>query len=135
MLVFLVTDAPVWHSDLQPILSEAVENSSNCVSAEEPTSTHDTVLVLSSTTATEPILRGDDLTAFAGMVHTVCECLATMMPYDGKGATHSITIEVEGCTSRKGARTMTGAAADNPLVKTANQGADPNRGRIVPASG
>ena len=135
MLAFLVTDAPVWPDNLQPILSEAVENSFNCVSVEGHTSTNDTVLLLSSTAATEPILSGDDLTAFSGMVHAACESLARMIAADGEGCSHFITIDVEGCESREEARTIARAVADSPLVKTAIHGADPNWGRIVSAAG
>jgi glutamate N-acetyltransferase/amino-acid N-acetyltransferase len=135
MLAFLVTDAPVWPDALQPILSEAVENTFNCVSVEGHTSTNDTVLLLSSTAATEPVLEGDDLTAFAGMVRSACESLARMMAADGEGSTHFITIDVEGCASREEARSIARAVADSPLVKTAIHGADPNWGRIVSAAG
>ena len=135
MLAFLLTDAPVWPNDLQPILSEAVENSFNCVSVEGHTSTNDTVLILSSTAATEPVLCGDDLTAFAAMVNSACESLARMMAADGEGSTHFITIDVEGCETREEARTIARAVADSPLVKTAIHGADPNWGRIVSAAG
>ena len=135
MLAFLLTDAPVWPNDLQPILSDAVENTFNCVSVEGHTSTNDTVLILSSTAATEPVLSGDDLTAFAGMVNSACESLARMMAADGEGATHLITIDVEGCATREEARTIARTVADSPLVKTAIHGADPNWGRIVSAAG
>ena len=135
MLAFLLTDAPVWPNDLQPILSDAVENSFNCVSVEGHTSTNDTVLILSSTAATEPVLSGDDLTAFAAMVNSACESLARMMADDGEGSTHLITIDVEGCETREEARTIARAVADSPLVKTAIHGADPNWGRIVSAAG
>jgi glutamate N-acetyltransferase/amino-acid N-acetyltransferase len=135
MLAFLLTDAPVWPNDLQPMLSEAVENSFNCVSVEGHTSTNDTVLLLSSTAASEPILRGDDLTQFASMVRSACESLAQMMADDGEGATHFITIDVEGCETRDEARDIARAVADSPLVKTAIHGADPNWGRIVSAAG
>jgi glutamate N-acetyltransferase/amino-acid N-acetyltransferase len=135
MLAFLVTDAPVWPDALQPILSEAVEDSFNCVSVEGHTSTNDTVLLLSSTAATEPVLQGDDLTAFAGMVREACESLARMMAADGEGSTHFVTIDVEGCASREEARSIARAVADSPLVKTAVHGADPNWGRIVSAAG
>ncbi len=135
MLAFLLTDAPVWPNDLQPILSETVENSFNCVSVEGHTSTNDTVLILSSTAATEPVLSGNDLTAFASMVHSACESLARMMAADGEGCTHFITIDVEGCESREEARSIARAVADSPLVKTAMHGADPNWGRIVSAAG
>jgi glutamate N-acetyltransferase/amino-acid N-acetyltransferase len=135
MLAFLLTDAPVWPSDLQPILSEAVEQSFNCLSVEGHTSTNDTVLILSSTAATEPILQGDDLTAFARMVGSACQSLARMIADDGEGATHFITIDVEGCADREEARTIARAVADSALVKTAIHGADPNWGRIVSAAG
>ncbi len=135
MLAFLLTDAPVWPNDLQPILSEAVENSFNCVSVEGHTSTNDTVLLLSSTAATEPVLRGDDLTAFAALVGSACESLARMMAADGEGSTHFITIDVEGCATREEARSIARTVADSPLVKTAIHGADPNWGRIVSAAG
>jgi glutamate N-acetyltransferase / amino-acid N-acetyltransferase len=135
MLAFLLTDAPVWPNDLQPILSDAVENSFNCVSVEGHTSTNDTVLLLSSTAATAPVLAGDDLLAFAGMVCSACQSLAQKIADDGEGATHFITIDVEGCASREEARTIAQAVADSPLVKTAIAGADPNWGRIVSAAG
>ena len=58
-----------------------------------------------------------------------------MIPDDGEGATHLITIDVEGCRDREQARAIARAVADSPLVKTAIHGADPNWGRIVSAAG
>lgn len=135
MLAFLLTDAPVWPDSLQSILSDAVENTFNCVSVEGHTSTNDTVLLLSSSAASQPVLQGDDLTAFAGMVRAACEALARMMAADGEGSTHFITIDVEGCESREEARSIARVVADSPLVKTAIHGADPNWGRIISAAG
>ncbi|MFO0888408.1 MAG: bifunctional glutamate N-acetyltransferase/amino-acid acetyltransferase ArgJ [Isosphaeraceae bacterium] len=135
MLAFLLTDAPLWPNDLQPILSDAVEQTFNCVSVEGHTSTNDTVLLLSSTAASRPVLHGDDLTAFAGMVGDACETLARMMAADGEGSTHFVTIDVEGCLDREEARTIARAVAESALVKTAIHGADPNWGRIVSAAG
>ncbi|MDR3623076.1 MAG: bifunctional glutamate N-acetyltransferase/amino-acid acetyltransferase ArgJ [Paludisphaera borealis] len=135
MLAFLLTDAPVWPNDLQPILSEAVEESFNCVSVEGHTSTNDTVLLLASGAASNDILRGDDLKPFADMVRSACRTLAQEMADDGEGATHFITIDVEGAADRDEARNLARAVADSPLVKTAIHGADPNWGRIVSAAG
>jgi glutamate N-acetyltransferase / amino-acid N-acetyltransferase len=135
MLAFLLTDAPVWANDLGDILLGAVENSFNCVSVEGHTSTNDTVLLLSSTAATDPVLQGDDLMAFAGIVRSACESLAQKMADDGEGATHSITIDVEECETRDEARAIARAVAESPLVKTAIHGADPNWGRILAAAG
>src|SRR6202011_5300402 len=78
---------------------------------------------------------GDDLKVFATMVREVCVELARMIPDDGEGATHLITIDVEGCRDREQARAIARAVADSPLVKTAIHGADPNWGRIVSAAG
>jgi glutamate N-acetyltransferase/amino-acid N-acetyltransferase len=58
-----------------------------------------------------------------------------MIADDGEGATHLVTIDVEGCSDRDQARTIARAVADSPLVKTAIHGADPNWGRIVSAAG
>jgi glutamate N-acetyltransferase/amino-acid N-acetyltransferase len=135
MLAVLVTDAPVWANDLRDILGDAVERSFNCLSVEGHASTNDTVLLLSSTAAAEPILRGEDLAAFATMVKNACESLAQAIADDGEGATHFVTIDVEGCECFSDARTIARAVADSPLVKTAIHGADPNWGRIVSAAG
>jgi glutamate N-acetyltransferase/amino-acid N-acetyltransferase len=135
MLAFLLTDAPVRPDHLQPILSKAVEESFNCVSVEGHTSTNDTVLLLASGAASNAVLRGDELKPFADMVRSACRTLAQEMAADGEGATHFITIDVEGCSDRDEARNLARAVADSPLVKTAIHGADPNWGRIVSAAG
>ncbi len=135
MLAFLLTDAPIWANDLREILLPAVDLSFNCISVEGHASTNDTVLLLSSTAGSEPILRGNDVAAFAGMVRTASEKLACAIADDGEGATHFITIDVEGCASFDDARSIARAVADSPLVKTAIHGADPNWGRIVSAAG
>jgi glutamate N-acetyltransferase / amino-acid N-acetyltransferase len=135
MLGFLLTDAPVWANQLQDILADAVEHSFNCLSVEGHASTNDTVLLLSSTATTDPILQGEDVAAFAAMVRSTCETLARAIADDGEGATHFITIDVEGCETFDDARAIARAVADSPLVKTAIHGADPNWGRIVSAAG
>ncbi|SIO60967.1 glutamate N-acetyltransferase [Singulisphaera sp. GP187] len=135
MLAFLVTDAHVAPADLQAILSEAVEASFNCISVEGHTSTNDTVLLLANGAAGGEPLQGDSLAQFAASIHSTCQTLARMIPEDGEGATHLITIDVEGARDREEARTIARAVADSPLVKTAVAGADPNWGRIVSAAG
>ncbi|WP_435018860.1 bifunctional glutamate N-acetyltransferase/amino-acid acetyltransferase ArgJ [Tundrisphaera sp. TA3] len=134
MLGFFLTDAEVAPDDLQRILRDAVEESFNCISVEGHTSTNDTVLILANGRRAGR-LAGPDLAEFAGMVRSACMDLARMIPDDGEGATHRITIDVEGARSRDEARTIARAVADSPLVKTAIHGADPNWGRIVSAAG
>jgi len=135
MLGFLLTDATVAPTDLQTILREAVEVSFNCISVEGHESTNDTVLLLASGSADQPALQGGGLAAFADQVKSVCIDLAKMIPGDGEGATHTITIDVEGARTRDEARTIARAVANSPLVKTAIHGGDPNWGRIVSAAG
>ena len=135
MLGFFLTDAPIAPEDLGPILAEAVEKSFNCISVEGHTSTNDTVLLLASGLPDRAPLRGNDLRTFATMIDGSCAELARMIPDDGEGATHLITIDVEGCRDREQARSIARAVADSPLVKTAIHGADPNWGRIVSAAG
>ncbi len=135
MLAFLLTDAAVAAEDLARILSSAVDDSFNCISVEGHASTNDTVLLLANGAAGGQTLNGADLDAFAEMVRTACVDLAKMIPGDGEGATHRITIDVEGTRTRDDALAIARAVADSPLVKTAIHGADPNWGRIVSAAG
>ncbi len=135
MLAFLLTDANVRAEDLQVILARAVEVSFNCISVEGHASTNDTVLLLANGASGDEALSGTALEVFATQVESACTELARMIPADGEGATHLITIDVEGCQTRAEARDIARAVADSPLVKTAIHGADPNWGRIVSAAG
>lgn len=135
MLGFLLTDAPVSPGTLQGILSEAVDHSFNCISVEGHTSTNDTVFLLARSPEGAEPLQGGDLKAFAALVREACIDLAKMIPDDGEGATHLITIDVEGARTRNDAHALAKAVADSPLVKTAIHGGDPNWGRIVSAAG
>jgi glutamate N-acetyltransferase/amino-acid N-acetyltransferase len=135
MLAFLLTDAAVAADDLRAALGPAVADSFNCISVEGHESTNDTVLLLANGAAGGPTLKGPDLVAFAEAVRTACVELAKMIPGDGEGATHRITLDVEGARSRDEALAIARAVADSPLVKTAIHGADPNWGRIVSAAG
>jgi glutamate N-acetyltransferase / amino-acid N-acetyltransferase len=135
MLAFLLTDAPIRAYDLRGLLGDAVDSSFNCLSVEGHASTNDTVLLISSTAATEETLRAEDAREFAVMVRAACESLARQIADDGEGSTHSITIDVEGCRTTEDAWAIARAVAESPLVKTAIHGADPNWGRIVSAAG
>jgi glutamate N-acetyltransferase/amino-acid N-acetyltransferase len=135
MLGVVMTDASLEPADAQRLLSEAVEETFNCVSVDGHMSTNDTVLFLANGAAGGPPLRGDALEACGRTLHAVCESLAREMADDGEGATHVMRIEVTGAASRDAARQIARTIADSPLVKTAVHGADPNWGRIVSAAG
>jgi glutamate N-acetyltransferase/amino-acid N-acetyltransferase len=130
MLGFLLTDAQVDPEALQGMLKQAVDSSFNCISVEGHMSTNDTVLALANGAS-----GVDDSGRLAGMIREACVTLARMIPDDGEGATHLITIDVEGAGTPEDARSIARAVADSPLVKTAIHGADPNWGRIVSAAG
>jgi glutamate N-acetyltransferase / amino-acid N-acetyltransferase len=134
LLAFLLTDAPVGPGVMQGILTGAMEDSFNCISVEGHQSTNDTVLLLGGGPNRLPLM-GAELAEFAAMVREACVALARMIPEDGEGATHFITIDVEGCADRAKARKIAEAVANSALVKTAIHGADPNWGRIVSAAG
>jgi glutamate N-acetyltransferase/amino-acid N-acetyltransferase len=65
----------------------------------------------------------------------VCGELARAIAADAEGATHLITIEVEGLRDDREAYRVAKTIAESALVKTAIHGADPNWGRIVSAAG
>jgi glutamate N-acetyltransferase/amino-acid N-acetyltransferase len=65
----------------------------------------------------------------------VCAELARDIASDAEGASHLVTIHVEGTRTDAEARTIAKTIAESALVKTAIYGADPNWGRIVSAAG
>ena len=130
MLGFLLTDAKVDPKRLRGMLKAAVDESFNCISVEGHMSTNDTVLALANGASG---VEDDEI--LSGMIREACVTLARMIPDDGEGATHLITIDVEGARTPEDARAIARSVADSPLVKTAIHGADPNWGRIVSAAG
>jgi glutamate N-acetyltransferase/amino-acid N-acetyltransferase len=75
------------------------------------------------------------MAAFQTALDEVCIELARMIPADGEGASHLITLDVSGCRTREEAHRIAKQVAESALVKTAITGADPNWGRIVSAAG
>jgi glutamate N-acetyltransferase/amino-acid N-acetyltransferase len=139
MLCVLMTDAALEPASAQAGLSDAVNDSFNCISVEGHMSTNDTVLLLASGAArsAEPPrpLTGEGLESFRAALREVCTELARAIPADGEGVSHVVTIDVTGCATRDAAHRIAKTVANSPLVKTAIAGADPNWGRIVSAAG
>jgi glutamate N-acetyltransferase/amino-acid N-acetyltransferase len=133
LLAFVLTDACVRDRDLAQLAPRAAERSFNCVSVEGHTSTNDTLLFLAN--GQGPPLAGTDLSQFNDTATAVCADLARAIASDAEGASHLVTLQVEGCRSEAEARAVAKAVADSALVKTAIFGADPNWGRMVSAAG
>src|SRR4029078_12515476 len=78
---------------------------------------------------------GQDLVAFQAALNELCTELAKQIPDDGEGASHLITLDIRGSSTKEDARRIARTVADSALVKTAIAGGDPNWGRIVSAAG
>jgi glutamate N-acetyltransferase / amino-acid N-acetyltransferase len=138
MLAFVCTDAAVSPEDLAALARRGADQTFNCVSVEGHTSTNDSLLLLAngaSQTDRSVALQGEALTRFGAAVTDVCGELAKAIASDAEGATHLVTIEVEGLRDDREAHRVAKTIAESALVKTAIHGADPNWGRIVSAAG
>lgn len=135
MLAFIFTDAAgLTPAYLHETLTASAGRTFNCISVEGHTSTNDTVLMFANGASGHGV-AGHDLVVFAQAVSDICTDLARAIAGDAEGASHLVTIEVEGLASDAEARQVAKAIADSPLVKTAIYGADPNWGRIISAAG
>ena len=135
MLCVLLTDALLSPSDAQDILRRVADQTFNCISVEGHTSTSDTVLFMANGAAESEPLQESDRRHFAETLLDIAAELARMIPNDGEGVSHLITVNVHGLATRRDAKMIAKTVANDVLVKTAICGADPNWGRIVSAAG
>ena len=138
MLGFIATDAQVDAHVLQQCLSDAAEDTFNCVTVDGDTSTNDACVLLATGKAGNvkiANLHSADGQVFKQAVYEVCLSLAQAIVRDGEGATKFITVLVEGGRDRAECRRVAQTVANSPLVKTAFFASDPNWGRIVAAIG
>jgi glutamate N-acetyltransferase / amino-acid N-acetyltransferase len=133
MLAFCFTDASISAEDLARVARRASERSFNCISVEGHTSTNDTLLLFAN--GSGPTLGGSALDQALSAITDVCSELARAIAADAEGATHLVTLLVEGSRTEAEARQIAKVVAESALVKTAIFGADPNWGRIVSAAG
>jgi len=136
MLAFVATDANIPRTLLQNALSQAVDDSFNCITVDGDTSTNDACVV--GATGQGELTLGDDdmsLQVFTAKLTLVCRQLAEMIILDGEGATKLARIKVSGGRNREECKTIGYTVALSPLVKTALFGQDPNWGRILAAVG
>jgi glutamate N-acetyltransferase/amino-acid N-acetyltransferase len=135
MLVYLFTDVAASPRELKRYLSDASEQTLNCISIDGDTSTNDTVLLLASGRSGIHLTQRSVQRDFVQSLLQVCGSLAEQIVWDGEGVEHVISLSVEQAKNREEARQVAQTVAHSLLVKTAWAGADPNWGRILAAAG
>src|SRR5204862_2796105 len=120
---------PLDVADLAALAPIAADQSFNCISVEGHTSTNDSLIFLAN--GAGPKLKGRALLEFNEAAIGVCKELARDMADDAEGASHLVTIQVEGTRTDAEAGTIAKTIAESALFKTALFGADPNWGRFV----
>ena len=133
MLVYVFTDVRATPRDLHKALQAACDDSFNCISVDDDTSTNDTLLLLAS--GKSPVRLPAARKQFTEALTFVCRSLAEQVVSDGEGIQHVARLHIEGARHREEAMTVAKTIANSMLVKTALAGADPNWGRILAAIG
>lgn len=130
MLCFITTDAKATKEQMQEILDAVVKTTFNAASVDGDTSTNDTVMLLSNSSA-----NCFHKEAFKEALEKIMLFLAKEMVRDGEGATKLVTYNVSGAKDDAEAETVAKALSNSLLVKTALYGEDPNWGRIASTVG
>ena len=131
MLSVITTDAVIDAELADTALRAAVGTTFNRLTVDSSTSTNDTVLLLASG-ASGVTPTADE---FTGVLTAVCQDLVRQLQADAEGVTKHVGVTVSGATDDADAERVARAVADDPLVKTAFFGSDPNWGRIAMAVG
>ena len=136
MLAYVATDALIDRRVLAKLLQTVTDQTFNCVTVDQHTSTSDTFSVMANGLAGNRKITGSgDLKKFAAALLEVSDSLARQIARDGEGATKLVTVIVTGAKSAADAKRASEAIANSPLCKTAIHGGDPNWGRFVSAAG
>lgn len=137
MLGYLTTDAAITRAALQRALTDAVDQSFNCISVDGDTSTNDTVLCLANGMASNRLIQEHTpaYRQFVQLLRETCELLALAICRDGEGVTKVVKIEVNGARTQAEAKQVARTIGTSNLVKTALFGEDANWGRVMAAIG
>jgi glutamate N-acetyltransferase/amino-acid N-acetyltransferase len=135
MLAFVATDAAIDARTLAKLVPSVADESFNCVTVDQHTSTSDTFSVMANGMAGNRELSAAEVAKFGKALLEVCDSLARQIARDGEGATKLVTVIVTGARSASDAKRAAEAIANSPLCKTAIHGGDPNWGRFVSAAG
>jgi glutamate N-acetyltransferase/amino-acid N-acetyltransferase len=135
MLAYVATDARIDRNSLAALTRRIADETFNCVTVDQHTSTSDTFVVMANGVAGNRALSAADAGKFSAALLEVCDSLAKQIARDGEGATKLVTVVVTGAKSEAHAKKAAEAIANSPLCKTAIHGGDPNWGRFVSAAG
>jgi glutamate N-acetyltransferase/amino-acid N-acetyltransferase len=138
MLSFIATDAAISPPLMQGLVQQAADASFNRITIDGDTSTNDSLLLIATQQAGNPLLErfdDGDGAVFRDALFDVARQLAQSIVRDGEGATKFISVHVEGGRNEAECRQVAYAVAHSPLVKTAFFASDPNLGRILAAVG
>ncbi|MFB9907882.1 bifunctional glutamate N-acetyltransferase/amino-acid acetyltransferase ArgJ [Allokutzneria oryzae] len=131
MLSVVTTDAVVDAEVADAALRAAVGTTFNRLTVDSSTSTNDTLLLLASGASGVTPTPAE----FTEVLTAVCLDLVRQLQADAEGVTKHVGVTVSGAASDADAEKVARAVADDPLVKTAFFGSDPNWGRIAMAVG
>lgn len=138
MFGFLLCDAAATPAYLRGALRAVAAQTFNRVSVDGECSTSDTVLLLASGRAGNPLLqseRSPGSSAFVAALRELATELSRALARDGEGATKLVDVVVRGGRSASEAERAARRIANSLLVKTALFGRDPNWGRILQTVG
>src|SRR5699024_3263952 len=139
MLAFYTTDAAVSPAMLQKALRQVVPGTYNQMSVDLDTSTNDTLLILASGLAGNPVIEaeGPAYDAFVAALTAIAEkmCAAHAGGGDGADATRLHNCEVTCVPDLKAARAVSSSVVCSNWFKAAVFGRDANWGRIRCAIG
>jgi glutamate N-acetyltransferase/amino-acid N-acetyltransferase len=133
MLAYVLTDAPIPFSEMQPLVKRVCDKSFNCISVDGDTSTNDSFYLISS--AQNEAGSRNHLPQIEEAIEKVAISLAKQIAADGEGANHLIEATILEGSSESVCRSVLHAILTSNLVKTAVHGKDPNWGRLLMAAG
>jgi glutamate N-acetyltransferase/amino-acid N-acetyltransferase len=131
MLSMITTDAVVEPEDARDALRGVAGVTFNKLDIDGGTSTNDTVLLLASGASGVRVPYEE----FDNALRGVCIDLVAQLQADAEGVTKGVNVVVERAASQRDAIAVARTVAEDPLVKTAMFGNDPNWGRIAMAVG
>ena len=137
MLAYILTDANITIGALNMALHEGADTSFNAITVDGDMSTNDTVMLLASGKAANPLITesGSGFKRFRKNLDAVMKSLAEMIVKDGEGASRFIEARVLGAKTKADASKAAAAIGNSLLVKCAVHGGDPNWGRVASSVG